>query len=65
MLGEAVIFGDDAVVMAVASDPELRVAIPGEYGTQHGIAWIGLLAYGIEWNTATDGEARIIYVTSA
>ena len=65
VLGEAVIFGDDAVVMAVATDPELRVAIPGEYGTQHGIAWIGLLAYGIDWNTSTDGEARIIYVTSA
>jgi N4-gp56 family major capsid protein len=65
VLGEAVIFGDDAVAMAVAQDPELRVAIPGEYGTQHGIAWIGLLAYGLIWDTSNDGEARVIYVTSA
>ena len=65
VLGEAMVFGDDAVAMAVAQDPELRAAIPGNYGLQHGVAWIGLMEYGLIWDTANDGEARVIYVTSA
>ena len=65
VLGEGVIFGDDAVAMAVAEDPELRAAIPGNFGLQHAVAWIGLLHYGIVWDTANDGEARIIHVTSS
>jgi N4-gp56 family major capsid protein len=65
VLGEAVFFGDDAVAMAIVYDPELRAAIPGNFGLQHAVAWIGMLEFGIVWDTANDGEARIIHVTSA
>ena len=65
VLGEMVVFGDDAVAMAVVEDPELRAAIPGNFGLSHAVAWIGLLNFGIIWDTANDGEARVIYVTSA
>jgi hypothetical protein len=65
VLGEAVIFGDDAVAMAVVVDPELRAAIPANFGMQHAVAWIGMLEFGIIWDTANDGEARVIHVTSA
>ena len=65
VLGEAVIFGDDAVAMAVVQDPELRAAIPGNFGLSHAVAWVGLLEFGLIWDTATDGEARVIRVTSA
>ena len=65
VLGEALIFGDDAVAMAVVYDPELRADIPGNYGLQHGVAWVGMLDFGIIWDTANDGEARIIHVTSS
>lgn len=65
VLGEALFCGDDAVAMAVVSDPELRAAIPGNFGLQHAVAWIGLLEFGLVWDTANDGEARVIHVTSA
>jgi N4-gp56 family major capsid protein len=65
VLGEAVFFGDDAVAMAIVYDPELRAAIPGNFGLQNAVAWIGMLEFGIIWDTANDGEARIIHVTSA
>lgn len=65
VLGEAVFFGDDAVAMAVVMDPELRAAIPGDFGRRQAVAWYGILEYGIVWDTANPGEARIVHVTSA
>jgi N4-gp56 family major capsid protein len=65
VLGEAVFFGDDAVAMAVVQDPELRAAWPGNFGLQNAVAWIGMLNFGIIWDTANDGEARIVHVTSS
>lgn len=65
VLGEAVFFGDDAVAMAVAQDPELRAGIPQDYGRVQGVAWYGILEFGIIWDTANVGEARIVHVTSA
>lgn len=65
VLGEAVFFGQDAVAMAVAEDPELRVKVPQDYGRSQGVAWYGILEFGIIWDTANDGEARIVHVTSS
>lgn len=65
VLGEAIIFGQDAVAMAVAVDPELRAKIPEDYGRSKGVAWYGILDFGIIWDTANDGEARIVHVTSS
>lgn len=65
VLGEAVVFGDDAVAMAVVMDPELRAAIPGNFGLEFAVAWVGMLEFGLVWDTANDGEARVIHVTSA
>lgn len=65
VLGEALFFGDDFVAMVVAEDPELRAAIPGDFGRQKAVAWYGVLEYGLIWDTSNDGEARVIYVTSA
>lgn len=64
VLGEMIVFGEDPVVVAEVKSPELRAAIPSDFGRQRAIAWYGLLAFGEVWNTANDGEARIIYVTS-
>ena len=64
VLGEAVIFGDDAVAMAEAETPELRMALPAEFGRAQSIAWYGVLEFGVVWDTANDGEARIIHITS-
>jgi N4-gp56 family major capsid protein len=58
VLGEAVFFGADACAMAVALDPELRAAIPQDFGRQKSVAWYGILDFGIIWDTANDGEAK-------
>lgn len=65
VLGEAVIFGEDAVAMAVAEDPELRAALPGDFGRQQAVAWYGILEFGQIWgDSANAGEARVVHVTS-
>lgn len=64
VLGEAVFFGADAVAMAVVLDPELRAAIPGDFGRSKAVAWYGILEFGVVWDTANAGEAKIVHVTS-
>lgn len=66
VLGECFIFGEDAVALAEVMTPELRAAIPGNFGRKKAVAWYGILEFGLIWNaTATAGEARVIRVTSA
>lgn len=65
VLGEAVIFGEDAVAMAVAEDPELRADMPKDFGRQKAVAWYGVLEFACIWDTANAGEARIVHVTSS
>ena len=64
VLGEAVIFGDDAVAMVVAQDPELRAAMPQDFGRQKSVAWYGVLEFGLVWDTANAGEAKVVHITS-
>jgi N4-gp56 family major capsid protein len=65
VLGEMLVFGKDAVAMAEVETPQLLAAIPGDFGRQKAVAWLGMLAFGEVWDTASDGEARILYVTSS
>lgn len=64
-IGEAVFFGSDAVVMAVALDPELRAGIPGDFGRQKAVAWYGIMDFGLVWDTANAGEAKVVHFGSA
>lgn len=64
VLGEGVVFGEDGVVMAEVLTPELRMAIPKNFGRFHSIAWYGGLNYGLTWDTANAGEARTLHVGS-
>ena len=65
VLGEGVVFGEDSVAMAEVLTPELRVGIPDDFGRSKAVAWYGVLEFGIIWDTANAGEARIIHVTSS
>lgn len=65
VLGEGVVFGADAVTMAEALTPELRAGVPDDFGRSKAVAWYGILNWGIIWDTANAGEARIIHVTSS
>lgn len=64
VLGEGVFFGEDAVAMVEAMSPELRAAIPGDFGRAKAVAWYGILAFDTIWNTGNAGEAKIVHVGS-
>lgn len=64
VLGEGVVFGEDGVVLAEAMTPELRAAIPGDFGRSKAVAWYGILEFGIVWDTGNAGEARVVHVSS-
>ena len=64
VLGSGVVFGEDACAMAEAMTPELRAAIPSDFGRSKAVAWYGIIAFDIIWDTANAGQARIVYVTS-
>lgn len=63
VLGEGLVFGAEPVLMAEVLTPELRAAIPGNFGLEKSVAWYGMLAFGLTWDTANDGEANVIHVT--
>lgn len=63
VLGEGVVFGEDAIVMAEALSPELRVAF-ADFDRSQAAAWYGILAFGEPRPTANAGEARIIHISS-
>jgi N4-gp56 family major capsid protein len=65
VLGEGVVFGQDAVALAEVMSPELRAAIPADFGRAKAVAWYGILQAGIIWDTGNAGQARIIHVGSA
>lgn len=72
--GEAVFFGDDAVLEAIAIPEEVRYDIPKDFGRDKAIAWYALLGYQIIWCGTGSGEGgvdtdkgyvpHIIHVTS-
>lgn len=65
-VGEAVIFGDDAVTMAEALAPELRAEVPANFGLHKAVAWVGILAFAQTWGDSNaDGEAKVVHVTSS
>jgi N4-gp56 family major capsid protein len=62
--GEGVVFGKDAVAIAEAMTPELRAKIPEDYGRKKGVAWYGVLGWGLVWNSPNAGECRVVHVSS-
>lgn len=68
VLGEAVVFGEDPVSMAVAEDPHLVAEenVGNDFGRAKSVAWYGIYGFGQIWSdSANAGEARVVYVTSA
>lgn len=62
VLGEAVFFGADAVVLATALEPELRAGLPEDLGRFRDVGWVGEIEAGLVWDDAD--YARVIHVTS-
>lgn len=66
ILGESVVFGDEAVARIEALPPHLRLSsnYQGRFGTKQACAWYAVLAYGSVWNVADDGRAKIVRIAS-
>ena len=68
VLGEAIFFGEDPVVMAVAEDPHLIAEenVGHDFGRSKSVAWYGQFGFGQIWyDSANAGEARVVRVYSA
>ncbi len=65
VLGEAVVFGREAVAFAEAVTPELRAGIPTDLGRQRLIGWYGVYGFQLLWTSALAGEAKVLHVASA
>ena len=65
LYGEAVFFGADAVKEGIAIPEGLRIDTPKDFGRDQAIAWYYLGGFKKTWDFTTDGEGRIIYVTTA
>lgn len=66
VLGEAVAFGDEGPVMVECESPQLYADpnYQNDFGRSKAVAWRGIFAFASLWNTATDGEAKIVKVIS-
>lgn len=64
VLGEGVVFGEDAVALAEVLTPELRAGVPADFGRQKAVAWYGILTAGLIWDTGNAGEAKVVHVGS-
>lgn len=67
VLGEAVIFGDEALGYAEAQTPEVLAYqdYQFDFGRAKAAGWVGMYVFASIWDTANDGEAKIIRITSA
>jgi N4-gp56 family major capsid protein len=66
VLGEAAIFGNDAVARIEIEYPHLRAQtnFQGDFGRKGAVAWYGMVGFGVKFPTATDREAKIVRITS-
>jgi N4-gp56 family major capsid protein len=62
VMGEAVFFGADPVVLATVDEPELRAGLPEDLGRFRDVGWVGTLEAGLVWDVAD--HARVIHAAS-
>jgi len=67
VMGEGVVFGDEAIGYVETESPQLYASpdYQSDFGRTHAMAWRGIYVYASIWDTATDGEAKIIRIDSA
>jgi N4-gp56 family major capsid protein len=66
VLGESVVFGDEAVARIEALAPHLRLSsnFQGRFATKQAAIWYAVMAYGSVWASASDGKAKIMRIGS-
>lgn len=70
--GTGFVFGQEAVMEAMALAEEIRMKIPTDFGRSKGVAWYGIFQFKKMWDLANDdlnstgkGIERIVKITSA
>lgn len=65
-LGQAVVFGDEAVARIEALAPHLRLSsnFQGRFATKQAAIWYAIMVYGSVWGSSDDGKAKIIKISS-
>jgi len=64
-LGEAVVFGAEAVIEGIAVPEEIRAKVPTDYGRSKGLAWYAILGYKKMWKATDSGQnSHIIHISS-
>jgi len=65
-IGEGVVFGDEAVIRIEVESPQLYADpnYQSDFGRTKAVAWRGILAFASLWDSANDGEAKIIRISS-
>jgi len=66
VLGDAMVFGDEAVSRVEVMTPQL-FADPNyqsDFGRTKAIAWRGIISFASTWNVADDRKAKVIRITS-
>ena len=60
-------FGDEGVTRIEVDTPSLYADpnYQSDFGRTKAVAWRGIIAFASLWDTATDGEAKIIRIDSA
>jgi hypothetical protein len=66
-IGEAVVFGDEAIARIEVETPHLRLDpnFQSDFGRTQAAAWYGILGFGSVWNVADDGKAKIVRIASS
>lgn len=64
-LGEAITFGGDAVVEMSVYPEEIQAKIGSDYGRDKGLRWVWIGGFKLTWDFSSEGESRVIHVTSA
>ncbi|MDI6752766.1 MAG: hypothetical protein QME78_00040 [Thermodesulfobacteriota bacterium] len=66
VMGEAVVFGDEAIARLEAETPHLRLDpnYQSDFGRTQAAAWYGILGFGSVWDVADDGKAKIVRIDS-
>lgn len=66
-IGQGVIFGDEGIARVEVESPQLYANenYQDDFGRKKAVAWRGTFVFGSFWDTANDGEAKIIRLTSA
>jgi len=67
VLGEGVVFGEDAVGRIEIDYPHLRADMnyKADFGRRRAVAWYGTVAFDVLFQSANDRECRIVRVGSA